>query len=248
MSPDSEKARILAKLAALHAKVNTTSGTSEAEAMAAAAMIAKLMERHDIEEAELISRGDIDIGKTEIVFEGAKLDDVVAFSIIPIREVSETQIVRMRSFIGKRTTKTTLIIYGTEADRAFAAFLFDVILMASRRGWKKFMAVTGTSSKNSIARRSYKIGFSAKIGERLMEIAKDRADRRAEALALTHQCGSNNVLVPVSKAVRIIERMGDHAKLKPRQARAPKTTGLNPDALWRGLGDGDKVTLNRPLN
>lgn len=163
--------------------------STEAEAIQAAEMAARLMAKHEISEVELQEAKDEGLVSQEAYEDGAKaLCPAVNAALYGIFSFTQTDgFIRNSKRKGDSAWRKTAMFVGLPADREMAIYLAVLVQGASARSWKAFYkqhkAQFGYHSPSELAkaRNSYKTGFGIAVGERLEELAAQRKEQQAQA-------------------------------------------------------------------
>lgn len=232
MSTDKKEA-ILKKLKALRAKARDEA-SSEAEAVAAAERMALLMERHDIDESQLVEEGRTLLADMETIFiNRGTLHPTIYFLWGSIAELSQTRILYQ-----PRTGE--MQVFGLEADRAYAIYLLELILGAVDRSWKTYWtSYRGSGLPREKYRRAFRIGFARELYFAFQSLVAARKAHQAKATAGT--------ALVVSKEAAIDEFIETLDQGKPKKARKRRVENLAADAFHAGAAAGSEVTINRPI-
>lgn len=224
---------IIDRIRAMRAKAEDAAAT-EAEAMAAAEMAAKLLIKYDIKPEELA-----EIGKAEGVeqaFRQGKVGHPVAEAVaVAVSELTETKVYRDRAEIK---------FIGLEEDVLMAVYLIEMLVGAAKRAW---VGYSEDNYKEAVPfkqlmhfRESFFVGFSARVSMRLNELRKFREEQRAQAQSTGH--GTALVIVKQDIIRRKMEEMG----LVLGKARRKNKT-YDSATFMQGAAAGETVNLNRPF-
>jgi hypothetical protein len=215
--------------------------STEAEAIQAAEMAARLMAKHEVSETELAEAARDGLVTAEAYEDGRKsicpaveaaLDGISAFTQTGVY-ISSTKRKRERVW-----TRSAMIV-GLPADREMAIYLMLLIEGAAGRAWKdhhkQYRAHFSflSSGQLSKARESFKLGFGIKITQRLIDLARKRKDEQA----------STGTDLVVHKEAMIADAMPDH--LEP--AKETDIEKLDLGAAQAGMAAGRDLNLSRPL-
>ena len=222
------------RIRALRAKAKDAACT-EAEAQAAADLAAKLMIRHDIEEAALgtafMPEGVIVDGpKTR----QGKLHLVYRNTGKAIAALTETKV--------WTHDKRDVFFAGMPADVDFAIYLCEMLATAADRGWMTayINRPMDMPSSWSIGREQFRDGFyqgfAERVGERLKELAAARAAQRTTATGCD---------IVASKTGLIAAHMRDIG-LSLHKVKYREATGTDHGRA-AGYGAGGSVGLGRPV-
>lgn len=223
---------IIEKIRALRARTEAA-GCTEDEAMQAAAMIARLMAKHaltdaDITEAEATGIG---VGRDKASQQTKHRDKALDFVVNAIAKLTETKIVISGTSNGRRTIESSFAIFGMDADREMANYLLEVVRSAATRGWNTHSAATGHTG--DAKRKAFRIGVCHRISVRIMEIVNARDAERAAQPAST--------ALVIRKADLINSIM---PRTQPTTARAKR---VDSAAFNAGQAYGNNVNLGRPV-
>lgn len=196
-------------------------GCTPEEAAAAAAMASKLMEQHQIEQADLVEKGEVvlDPISYEIFYEGQRVDTWIA-SLANVMSPAFCCIVVISPNRG-------LGCYGRPDNRAAFKATFEFIKAAVQKGAQR------TCPKTVHGRtwnQSYGLGAGAKVHERIKE---ERAVLTAQAAA-----GSKSALMILDEEGLVKKHVSD-MKFKDSN-RKPE---INANGYMQGYKDGDKLNL-----
>lgn len=236
------RASIIAKLLAMKAKVARGSGASESEILAAIAMMAKLMRRHDIDEGELVSRGETPFGITEVEMGSGSIGPALENALWGIQAVSETQIRCITYWSSGEKSGVAIRVYGIETDRAFAEYLIALVQNASEDAWEAHRRDAGDRLSRS-ARKEFMAGFGASLCWRMRDIADQRdAERRAGRAAQAEGSGTA-VVESMSKAAHLVLFMGKEVIRGRKRRKEIQDEGASAS----GIMAASDVALTRPI-
>ena len=218
------------KIAALRAKTRAN-GCTEAEAMAAAALAAKLMGEHGLSEEDLVMTEGAAIERTVTPTWRNKLNATIAYC-------TNTAVVALR---GRRSTG--IMFVGRASDVEIALYLRDVCVRAVDGGLRAFKTQIGgmyrrrrSLATRRLAAADFTNGFVDRLCARLMEVFapyRDDVARNAARNALAKQA-PNAVAEPAPK------REGRYS-----DADAAGWSAANDVALNRGVRGADPARLTR---
>ncbi len=228
-----DRSTIIEKIRALRAKAEDHAAT-EAEAMTAAEMAARLLVKHDIKPEELA-----EVAKSEGTISGFRqgliLHPVADYTAIAIARFTETK---------AYNSKGEIKYIGLEEDVLMAVYLTEMLVGAGKRGWVAYadeQITTPLPFKQMESRRfAYFMGFSTRVSDRLNELKAYRDAARKEAQGTSNA----TALVVVKDAIikKVIEEQG-----LSFSKRRDKSVYMDP-ATWRaGHMQGDNVNLGRPF-
>jgi len=220
-----EMDKIIERIRALRAMAENEASSPE-EVATAAAKAAKLMMQHDLSEIDLQDK------KSSVAHDihhagRRERHPALRMTAYAVGEVSECKTFWQRG---------SLLIAGFETDRMFAAYLIELILAASERGWKSARRTYGLSTQKE--RKSYLLAFGGAVSGNLMVIARERKANR--------QKNTGNELVPVKEPM-----IDDHMSSEFTQIgqdREYKPRSISRIAVSLGERDGDRLNLNRPID
>lgn len=223
---------IIQRIRNLRAKA-TDAATSEAEAIACAKKAAKLLEEHDLSEADLSEttherRADSLQVNVRCDSRG-KPPYLVAILTGAIADYTQT-----RAFLAQGG----VLVYGTEADTEMAAYLIEMTLYAHDQAWIKFRTEAAWIPGQSKAQRAngFTIGFAIAVADTLEELKTAR-----EAA----QAATGTALV-VSKGEAIDAAIADDG-LADAKTHNPRKRKVSREAYDAGRAAGAEVNVNRPL-
>lgn len=228
---------IIGKIRVLRARTETA-GCTEDEAMQAAAMIARLMSKHeltdgDITEAEETGAG---VGTDDLGQTTKHRDDALDYVAGAIARLTETKIAVSSTKRGGKTVSSAFRVYGMNADREMATYLMEVVRGAATRGWKEHSARTGQTGNS--ARKSFRLGVCVRVAARVNEIAQEREDER-KAQQAAAQTG-NALAIRKADLIRSIMPGGIRTQRTCRRS-------VDGQAYFAGQSYGDTVGLGRPV-
>lgn len=234
----------------------TDSGCTEAEAMSAAAMAAKLMDRHNLDE------GDVAAGQTKastsfyeradtshpVCFIGGAIARFTGCMIFrrnkPIR-IIETDLLGMRTETLQATKR--LQIVGLEHEVAIACYLFDICYSALEGASGK--ALAEENNERASAREpllygkerlawvhNFQLGMVSRMGKTLDAMT---AERQKDAPHLAHTRGSGRDLVLVRQSL-----IKDWLKENGVQIGAGRKVRVGGSAFDAGKAAGVGVRFN----
>ncbi|MEZ5846501.1 MAG: DUF2786 domain-containing protein [Geminicoccaceae bacterium] len=221
--------RIIEKIRALKAKT-TGNGCTEAEAMAAAEMIDKMLRKHGVDVAEI---DDLDpakqFGEHVVKIEGW-------------REIIEA----LLSSIGDYTTTIpyftsrdhqTVTFFGRRENIELADYLVDVIMRTVNTEAFAFSFTQGHfgASDQAMKERSFLIGMGLRIKEKL-ETMKDERSKY-----YVRETGRDLVVDEMEETRRMLRENGIQLTKCTSKSRRPQ---IDRDAFDRGQREGDNFSIN----
>ena len=231
MSQNDELTRVKLRIAALTART-IDRGCTEAEAMAAAAMVGRLLERY------ALTMDEVDIRQQPCVQIaipiGGKRRRPIDICVPAIARFCDCKVWLTRSEL-----QAHYVFFGFDTDTRLAAYLFDVIARAMHNAVADFRAHSATrrSTLPRQAATSFQHGVAVRVAERLETLHTER-----EA-AVAAQRPTGNALTIVRH--QVVEDAFQAVKIRLRTQRG---LALRPDAAFRaGQAAGERVNLNRPV-
>jgi hypothetical protein len=218
-------AAIAAKIRALLAKT-TEQGCTESEALLAASKAQQLMEKYQLSLTETELRAE-QILRDRRPSKG-RIDDTVRNGLA----MAIAAFTDCRCYVNGYRVKET-VYTGLESDVQFARFLHDSLADFIDRGAKRAM-------KDGLDRRSFSLGASHRIAERLREEVKAR---KAEA---AKNRGSGVDLMVMTKA-NMLDRFFKDIGLKLR-SRTQSVARGDGGSYSAGHSYGNGATFSRPVN
>ena len=231
LSQNDELMRVKLRISALTART-IERGCTEAEAMAAAAMVGRLLERYALtmEEVDIRQQPCVQIA----IPVGGKRRRPIDICVPAIARFCDCKVWLTRSEL-----EAHYVFFGFDTDAQLAAYLFEVIARAMQNEVTQFRARSATrrSTLPRQAATSFQHGVAVRTAERLEAMHTEReaavASQRPTGNALTivrHQI--------VEDAFRAIQ-----VRLRPQRGLS-----LRPDAAFEaGKAAGERVNLNRPV-
>lgn len=231
MQQAEELAKVKARIKALTEKT-VSNGCTEAEAMAAAEMVGRLLERY------ALSMEEIDIRRArcvqvEIPLRGKQRRPIDG-CVPAIARFCDCKVWLARDEAGGR-----YIFFGFEEDTALAAYLFAVIERGMATELQRFRDQQPLlrATRLRLASTSYQQGMASRIAERLETML---AQREAD---LASQRSTGTALILVKH--RVVEDAFKETSIRLVGARRAR---LRANGAYRqGYAAGDRVNLNRPV-
>jgi hypothetical protein len=231
-SQNTEIARVKARIRAL-AERTISNGCTEAEAMAAAEMVGRLLERYALTMEEIDLR-EARCVQVEIPLPGRQRRPIDG-CVPAIARFCDCKVWLARDGAGPR-----YIFFGFETDTALAAYLFQVIGRAMVVELEHFRATRPTLRGVPLrqASASFQQGMAARLAERLEAM---HAAREA-GVAAQRQAGTALMLVKH----RVVE---DAFRETGTRLVSGGRRNLRQNAAFRhGEAAGERVNLNRPVS
>ena len=227
-----ELTRVKARIKALADKT-VSNGCTEAEAMAAADMVGRLLERYALSMAEIDVREERCV-QVEVPI-GGKQRRPIDGCVTSIARFCDCKV-----WVSRNSMTPSYVFFGFEADTALASYLFKVIDRAMRTELTTFREahprLAGVSLRS--ASKSFQQGMAARLADRLNEMHRERD----ASVAAQRSTGTALILVKhqvVEEAFRQTEvRLVSAGRLNHARRNG---------AFRQGLVAGSRVNLNRPV-
>jgi hypothetical protein len=223
---------VKARIKAL-AEKTVSNGCTEAEAMAAAEMVGRLLERYALTMEEIDVR-EARCAQVEIPLGGQRRRPIDG-CVTAIARFCDCKV-----WLSRGAREASYVFFGFEPDIALAAYLFTVIDRAIRTGLVAFRRdqprLAGVTLRR--ASRSFQQGMAARVAERLEEMHRGRD----ATVATQRPTGAALILVKH----RAVEEAFRETNIRLVSSGRMRRTRLN-GAFRRGLEAGDRVALNRPV-
>jgi hypothetical protein len=232
MSQLNELSRVKARIKALTEKT-VSNGCTEAEAMSAAEMVGRLLERYALTMDEIEIRAEQCV-QLKIPLGGQRRRPIDG-CVPAIARFCECKVWLNRTEFGP-----CYVFFGFEPDTALAGYLFSVIDRAIASELARFRSsqyrLQGQTLR--VASSSFQHGMAQRLAERLEAMHRERdvsvAAQRAEGTAL--------MLVKH----RVVDDAFRETDIRLRAATSRTTIHLN-GAFRHGRQAGDRVNLDRPI-
>ena len=232
MRQATELTRVKARIKALADKT-VSNGCTEAEAMAAADMVGRLLERYALSMAEIDVRDERCV-QVEVPI-GGKQRRPIDGCVTSIARFCDCKV-----WVSRDSLTPSYVFFGFEADTALASYLFKVIDRAMRTELTTFREahprLAGVSLRS--ASKSFQQGMAARLGERLNEMHRERD----ASVAAQRSTGTALILVKH----QVVEEAFRQSEV--RLASAGRLNHVRRNGAFRqGLVAGSRVNLNRPV-
>ncbi len=232
MPQTTELERVKARIRALADKT-VSRGCTEAEALAAAEMVGRLLDRYELTMAEIDVR---DSPCTELtVATGARQRRPIDACVTAIARFCDTRV-----WMAHDEGGISYVFFGFETDTLLARYLFQVI-DAAIAGESEAFARRQPGLRDvglRRARQSFQHGMAARVAERL------EASQLERAASVAAQRSDGTALAVVKHQV-IDAAFREHG---PRLASArSRRREVVRSAFQDGLAAGERVNLNRPI-
>lgn len=211
-------------------------GCTEAEAMTAAALVAKLMDKFGFEQTDLEL-------KLEPVTETSWFSKDKQLGRITYVTNAIAQYCDCKVWMSKRYTngslRESIQFFGRESDVAVATYMTHLLHTAMFSAWVDYRPTRPQHVKLTHARRAFELGFCARVSKRLREM---KAERNASISPETGKTGQS--LVVIKNQVVTEAFAAKHLRLRTRPAMQAKSA----DAWISGAAAGDKVRINQGVS
>jgi hypothetical protein len=232
MSQTAELSKVKARIKALTEKT-VSNGCTEAEAMAAAEMVGRLLERYALtmEEVDVREAACVQVS----IPIGGQRRRPIDGCVTAIARFCDCKV-----WLAKSDEGANYVFFGFEPDTALAGYLFALIDHAIRNELAAFRArhtgLRGTDLRT--ASTSFQQGMAMRIADRLDEMLKGRD------ASVAAQRASGNALMLVKQTV--VEDAFRKTDIRLAAATLRAKIPLN-GAFKHGQEAGDRVNLNQPI-
>jgi len=232
MSQTTELSKVKARIKALTEKT-VSNGCTEAEAMAAAEMVGRLLERYALtmEEVDVRAAACVQVA----IPLGGQRRRPIDGCVTAIARFCECKV-----WLAKNPDGASYVFFGFEPDTALAGYLFSLIDHAIRNELAVFRArhplLKGTHLRT--ASTSFQQGMTVRLAARLDEM------HRARDASVAAQRAAGTALMLVKQSV--VEDAFRQTEIKLASATSRGKIAVN-GAFKHGLEAGDRVNLNRPI-
>ncbi len=232
MRQTTELNRVKVRIKAL-AEKTVSNGCTEAEAMAAAEMVGRLLERYALSMEEIDVRQEACV-RVEVPI-GGKQRRPIDGCVTTIARFCDCKV-----WIARDALVPSYVFFGFAADTALASYLFNVIDRAMATALMAYRATHPSLRGGGLrsASKSFQQGMAARVAGRLDEMHRERdanvAAQRSTGTALILIKGQVVEDAFRETEIRLVAAAGlGRARLK--------------GAFQHGLAAGDRVNLNRPI-
>jgi Protein of unknown function (DUF2786) len=227
-----ELIRVKARIKAL-AEKTVSNGCTEAEAMAAAEMVGRLLERYALSMEEVDVREEPCVQVAVPI--GGRQRRPIDGCIVAIARFCDCKV-----WVSRDDLILCYVFFGFAADTAMASYLFTVIDRALRTGLSAFRAAHPRLNGVRLRRasKSFQQGMVARIADRLDEMHQ----ARDASVAAQHANGTALMVVKH----QVVEDAFQQTEIRLVSAGRLRRARLN-GAFRRGLAAGDHVNLSRPV-
>jgi hypothetical protein len=232
MQQADELARVKIRIRAL-AEKTTSNGCTEAEALSAAEMVGRLLERYALT-MEQVDLRDAPCVQLEVRAGGQRRRPIDG-CVVAIARFCDCKVWLTRGEVG-----VTYVFFGLETDAMMGRYLFEVVGMALRTELAGFK-IRNPKLRDVALRRageSFQHGMVSRIATRL---TTDQAVRES-TIAAQRATGTALMLIKHS----IVEEAFAATQTRLVSTR-PAARRIVRSAYQDGVQAGDKVSLNRPL-
>ncbi len=229
MSEDRQS--IIRRVQGLMAKT-TGAGCSEEEAMAASAMVARLMNKYELSLTDIKLREQANCQEYEVNV-GLTVKDQPAFMVCSaIEYLTDT-----KCWIRRNAKGSHVVFFGFETDTVVAQYIYAICDRAMLYAWMDYKATSNYKEASQAQRRKIQFGFDAgmasRIGQRLRAM-KDEQRRENESN------GRDLVVVKRPMVEAALAQLG----IKIREGRS-SSSAISGTAYLAGAAAGDRVAFNK---
>lgn len=216
-------------------------GASEAEALAAIEAAYKLMNKHGLNEADILDAKEKN--KYEFFYAhqfnkgGSGLDNFIAKSVAALAGVAV--------FTHKdRLSGKHIIFFGEHDDCDFASMVRNCVFYTFQKEYRKFLK-TGVERDYHV-KKTFEIAYGARIRSRIKQMIEESIKGMIES----NQVSSTGTALIVLKNQIVTEALANQMKLKAGKAKnylsGKEMTDAQKVAYMAGQAAGDKAII--PLN
>jgi hypothetical protein len=227
-----ELTRVKARIKALADKT-VSNGCTEAEAMAAAEMVGRLLEQYALSMEEIDVREERCV-QVEIPI-GGKRRRPIDGCVTAIARFCDCKV-----WVSRDTMIPSYVFFGFDADTALAGYLFNVSDRAMATALAAFRStqprLRGVGLRGAL--RSFQQGMATRVADRLDEMHRQR-DANVAA-----QRSTGTALILVKQ--QVVEDAFRGTEIRLVAAAGLNRARLN-GAFRHGLAAGDRVNLSRPI-
>lgn len=223
MATDLDKLK--SRLQALRAKT-ITNGCTEQEALAAAAKVAELLDRHDLSLSDLEIR-DEQCAQSAIGT-NKKQRQPISACVPAIAEYCDCKVWREKDEAGR----LRYVFFGLRPSIEMAHYVYDVITVTMRNAWEQYVRTQRLIRYGQDEKGSFLFGMAVSIAEKLMAMKTERDE--------TLRRNSGRDLVVVRKAVVEAEFAKLDLSLRPGRGSGKKVAA---GAFEAGHAAGQRVSI-----
>jgi hypothetical protein len=224
--------RVKARIKAL-AEKTVSNGCTEAEAMAAANMVGRLLERYALSMREIDLREAYCVEVAVPI--GGQRRRPIDGCVTAIARFCDCKV-----WLSHGTQLASYVFFGFAADTALAVYLFDVIDRAIRTELAAFRDrdthLRGLTLRR--ASRSFQHGMATRVADRLEEMHRQREAH----VSVQRTTGTALMLVKHRLVEEAFREIGIRLVSAGRGGEARRNR-----AFRQGLAAGERVNLNRPV-
>ena len=232
MRQTTELARVKARIKAL-AEKTISNGCTEAEAMAAAEMVGRLLERYALSMEEIDVREERCV-QVEVPI-GGKRRRPIDGCVTSIARFCDCKV-----WIARDGILPSYVFFGFDADTALASYLFNVIDRAMATALTAFRRtnpqLSGTRLRD--ASKSFQQGMAARIADRL-----DQMPARVTPISHNAQPEPRSCWSSTSSS----RTPSDRPEIRLFACRRSEQTRALERRVLAWMAAGDRVNLNRPV-
>ncbi len=221
-----ERESILRRLRGLAAKT-TGAGCTEEEALAAAQMLASLMDRYGFDQAAIGSIEREEIKEFALTECGTNIGNL-QYVVVAVASYCDVR--------AWRAEDGFIRFFGREPDGMLAKYLMVAFHHAMVLGWFVYRRSNPGVAKQPHAKKSFELGMMGRLSSRLNTMKAARSAHVDEATGATGQS------LVVQRIAEVNEALEAHG-VKIRAARRSKARRYAAGAYHAGQAEGDKVNI-----
>lgn len=236
-----EREAILRKMRALSSK-RVENGCSEHEAMSAADLLARMMDRFGFSQLDLSENGKSSELTTAIWRSPARKNGSLVFVSNSVSEYCDCKV----WLSGKGTASEGIAFFGHEEDTMLALFLMDSFNAAMASEWAEYRRSMGavvdpkTGRPKAVVstkdRETFEVAMMVRVSGRVREM---KADRNVRVDEPTGRTGNALVVVKTAAVNAGFQELG----IKLGKARASRKRLRGSDAYAAGRAAGGRVAI-----
>jgi hypothetical protein len=226
-------AKIKNRIRALSAKT-VDNGCTEQEAMAAMAVVGKLLQEYNLS-MDMVDLRDEACEKL-VIQSDSKQKGGVYWALMAVAKFTDCKVWSTRGYNG-----LSYSFFGQETDLLMAKYLYELINGSIKFETKKFKQTPEYKNSQSAkgASSAFAIGMGSRIGNRLNQMKRENEQET------TASRGGNTALI-VLKSKLVTE---EFAKMNMNLKKNYAKTSIKDGAAYNsGAAAGDRVNLSRPVN
>lgn len=233
MSQTTELTRVKARIRAL-AEKTVSNGCTEAEALAAAEMVGRLLERY------ALSMEEIDVREARCVHVevpiGGRQRRPIDGCVTSIARFCDCKV-----WIARDAVVPSYVFFGFESDTALASYLYGLINHALRTELEAFRVTHPElrATRLRSASKSFQQGMAARIADRLDHM------HRARDATVAEQRSTGTALILIKR--QVVDDAFRETEIRLVSAGSLTQARVN-EAFRHGMAAGDRVNLNRPVH